>query len=208
MYHPNYIIKVCGMTDGENIRQTEQLGVDFIGFIFYPRSPRFLFEMPTYLPVRSRRIGVFVNESKDNILMYADRFGLDYIQLHGNESPEFCHNLQAAGMKLIKAFSIATPRDLSSVSAYEGLCQYYLFDTKTPQYGGSGNQFDWTLLNRYTVNTPFLLSGGINQYSAAAIRNFHHPRMAGVDINSRFESSPGLKDIGRIQTFISELRRP
>lgn len=208
MYHPNYIIKVCGMTDGENIRQTEQLGVDFIGFIFYPRSPRFLFEMPTYLPVRSRRIGVFVNESKDNILMYADRFGLDYIQLHGNESPEFCHNLQAAGMKLIKAFSIATPRDLSSVSAYEGLCQYYLFDTKTPQYGGSGNQFDWTLLNRYTGNTPFLLSGGINQYSATAIRNFHHPRMAGVDINSRFESSPGLKDIGRIQTFIRELRRP
>ena len=208
MYHPNYIIKVCGMTDGENIRQTEQLGVDFIGFIFYPRSPRFLFEMPTYLPVRSRRIGVFVNESKDNILMYADRFGLDYIQLHGNESPEYCHNLQATGMKLIKAFSIATPRDLSSVSAYEGLCQYYLFDTKTPQYGGSGNQFDWTLLNRYTGNTPFLLSGGINQYSAAAIRNFHHPRLAGVDINSRFESSPGLKDIGRIQTFISELRRP
>lgn len=208
MYHPNYIIKVCGMTNGENIRQTEQLGVDFIGFIFYPRSPRFLFEMPTYLPVRSRRIGVFVNESKDNILMYADRFGLDYIQLHGNESPEYCHNLQAAGMKLIKAFSIATPRDLSSVSAYEGLCQYYLFDTKTSQYGGSGNQFDWTLLNRYTGNTPFLLSGGINQYSAAAIRNFHHPRLAGVDINSRFESSPGLKDIGRIQTFISELRRP
>ena len=208
MYHPNYIIKVCGMTDGENIRQTEQLGVDFIGFIFYPRSPRFLFEMPTYLPVRSQRIGVFVNESKDNILMYADRFGLDYIQLHGNESPEFCHNLQAAGMKLIKAFSIATPRDLSSVPAYEGLCQYYLFDTKTPQYGGSGNQFDWTLLNRYTGNTPFLLSGGINQYSATAIRNFHHPRLAGVDINSRFESSPGLKDIGRIQTFISELRRP
>ena len=208
MYHPNYIIKVCGMTNGENIRQTEELGVDFIGFIFYPRSPRFLFEMPTYLPVRSQRIGVFVNESKDNILMYADRFGLDYIQLHGNESPEFCHNLQAAGMKLIKAFSIATPRDLSSVPAYEGLCQYYLFDTKTPQYGGSGNQFDWTLLNRYTGNTPFLLSGGINQYSAAAIRNFHHPRLAGVDINSRFESSPGLKDIGRIQTFISELRRP
>lgn len=208
MYHPNYIIKVCGMTNGENIRQTEELGVDFIGFIFYPRSPRFLFEMPTYLPVRSWRVGVFVNESKDNILMYADRFGLDYIQLHGNESPEFCHNLQAAGMKLIKAFSIATPRDLSSVPAYEGLCQYYLFDTKTPQYGGSGNQFDWTLLNRYTGNTPFLLSGGINQYSAAAIRNFHHPRMAGVDINSRFESSPGLKDIGRIQTFIRELRRP
>lgn len=208
MYHPNYIIKVCGMTNGENIRQTEELGVDFIGFIFYPRSPRFLFEMPTYLPVRSQRIGVFVNESKDNILMYADRFGLDYIQLHGNESPEFCHNLQAAGMKLIKAFSIATPRDLSSVPAYEGLCQYYLFDTKTPQYGGSGNQFDWTLLNRYTGNTPFLLSGGINQYSATAIRNFHHPRLAGVDINSRFESSPRLKDIGRIQTFIRELRRP
>lgn len=208
MYRPPFIIKVCGMTDGENIRQVEQLGVDFIGFIFYPRSPRFVFEMPDYLPAKAKRVGVFVNESKDNILMYADRFGLDYIQLHGNESPEYCHNLQTAGMKLIKAFSIATPRDLTSVATYDGLCQYYLFDTKTPQYGGSGNQFDWTLLYRYTGNTPFLLSGGINQYSAAAIRSFHHPRLAGVDINSRFESSPGLKDIGRIHAFISELKTP
>lgn len=152
-------IKVCGMTEAENIREVEQLGVDMIGFIFYPKSPRCLCELPDYLPVHAKRVGVFVNENKENILMYADRFALDYIQLHGDESPEYCRSLCNNGLHLIKAFSIAHPKDLAAVSAYKGLCDYYLFDTKTPQYGGSGNQFDWNLLLRYTGMTPFLLSG-------------------------------------------------
>lgn len=201
------IIKVCGMTETENIRLVEQLGVDMIGFIFYSKSPRCLCEMPGYLPLRASRTGVFVNESKENILMYADRFGLDYIQLHGNESPEYCRSLlTACNLPLIKAFSIAQPNDLQAVSSYNGLCRYYLFDTKSPKYGGSGKQFDWSLLQRYHGSTPFLLSGGINSYSGKAIKAFYHPRFAGVDINSRFETSPGIKDVERIRAFLQELR--
>ena len=119
----------------------------------------------------------------------ADRFALDYIQLHGNESPEYCRSLCNNGLHLIKAFSIAHPKDLAAVSAYKGLCDYYLFDTKTPQYGGSGNQFDWNLLLRYTGMTPFL-----------------HPKLAGIDINSRFETAPGKKDVERIGKFLQEIR--
>lgn len=200
------LIKVCGMTEAENIRDVEELGVDMIGFIFYPKSPRCLCEMPEYLPTKARRVGVFVNESKENILVYADRFGLQYIQLHGTESPEYCRSLRSSGLHLIKAFSISLPKDMLAISAYKGLCDYYLFDTKTPQYGGSGNQFDWNLLHRYNGNTPFLLSGGINPYSVKAIREFHHPKLAGIDINSRFETAPGIKDVERIEKFVQELR--
>lgn len=201
------IIKVCGMTEANNIRDIEQLGVDMIGFIFYPKSPRCLCEIPEYLPVRAKRVGVFVNENKEDILMYADRFGLDYIQLHGNESPDYCRTLHSNGLRLIKAFSISLPKDLFDVSAYNGLCDYYLFDTKTPQFGGSGNQFDWNILHYYNGSTPFLLSGGINPYSAKAIKEFHHPRLAGIDLNSRFETAPGLKDVERIEMFLKELRK-
>ena len=123
-----------------------------------------------------------------------------------NESPEYCRSLCNNGLHLIKAFSIAHPKDLAAVSAYKGLCDYYLFDTKTPQYGGSGNQFDWNLLLRYTGMTPFLLSGGINPYSVKAIREFHHPKLAGIDINSRFETAPGKKDVERIGKFLQEIR--
>lgn len=200
------LIKVCGMTEAENIRNVEQLGIDMIGFIFYPKSPRCLCEMPEYLPTHAKRVGVFVNESKENILMYADRFGLDFIQLHGNESPEYCHSLSSSGkFHIIKAFSVFLPKDLLVATAYQGICDYYLFDTKTPQYGGSGNQFDWNLLNCYNCATPFLLSGGINSYSAKALKEFHHPRFAGIDINSRFETAPGVKNIERIRTFLKEL---
>ena len=106
----------------------------------------------------------------------------------------------------IKAFSILLPKDLLAVSAYNGLCDYYLFDTKTPQYGGSGNQFDWNLLHRYNGPTPFLLSGGINPYSVKALREFRHPYFAGIDINSRFETAPGIKDVERISNFLKELK--
>ena len=200
------LIKVCGMTEAENIRSVEQQGVDMIGFIFYPKSPRCLCEMPEYLPIHSKRVGIFVNESKEDILMYVDRFELDYIQLHGSESPEYCRSLQSYGLHLIKAFSISHLKDLLATADYKGLCDYYLFDTKTPQYGGSGNQFDWNLLYRYKSSTPFLLSGGINPYSVKAIKEFHHPRFAGIDLNSRFETVPGIKDVERIEIFLKELR--
>lgn len=194
------------MHEEKNIRETESLGIDMVGFIFYSKSPRCICEMPGYMPVNARRVGVFVNECKQTIEMYADRFGLDYIQLHGFESPEFCRSLQAYGFKLIKAFSVACPKDLQPVHDYEDFCEYFLFDTKCEKYGGSGNQFDWNILEAYNGDTPFLLSGGINPYSAKALRKFHHPRLAGYDLNSRFEIKPGLKDTERILQFLNELR--
>ncbi len=199
------IIKVCGMCHGDNIRETEDLGVDMIGFIFYPKSPRCLCELPDYLPKRAKRVGVFVDEDKDTIQMLADRFELEYIQLHGKESPSYCRTLQSAGMKLIKFFPINTRADLLHTHEYEGICDYFLFDTKTEQHGGSGKQFDWYLLHHYAGQTPFMLSGGINQYSARALREFRHPQLAGFDINSRFEIHPGLKDKERIKFFLDGL---
>ncbi len=205
MEKKNYLVKVCGMTLADNIRQTEALGVDLIGLNFYPKSPRCLCQLPDYLPLKARRVGIFVNQPKEEVTMYADRFGLDYLQLHGTESPGYCRTLQAAGFRLIKAFAIAQAKDLVITQAYEGLCDYFLFDTKTPSYGGSGKQFDWTLLKHYQGQTPFLLGGGINAYSAKAIRAFRHPRLAGVDLNSRFELSPGVKDVERLRRFLKEL---
>lgn len=205
MEKKNYLIKVCGMTQADNIRETEDLGVDLIGLNFYPKSPRCLCQMPEYLPREARRVGVFVNQPKEEVTMYTDRFGLDYLQLHGMESPGYCQTLQSRGFHLIKAFAIAQAKDLQATQAYEGLCDYFLFDTKTPKYGGSGEQFDWTLLQHYHGQTSFLLGGGINAYSAKAIRAFRHPCLAGVDLNSRFELSPGVKDVERLRKFLNEL---
>lgn len=201
------IIKICGMREAENIRSIESLeGVDMLGFIFYPKSPRYVYELPDYLPEHVRRVGVFVNEDKQTVSMYADRFGLDYIQLHGNESPEYCRSLHSAGLKIIKAFSIARPKDLKDVYDYEKVCNLFVFDTKCEQYGGSGNQFDWSILTDYKGYTPFLLSGGINAHSANALKEFKHPCLAGYDLNSRFELKPGEKDTERIRTFLNELK--
>ena len=201
------LIKVCGLCEVDNIREVEQLdGVDLAGFIFYPKSPRYVYERPSYLPTKVRRVGVFVNENKETIRMYADRFELEYIQLHGHESPAYCRSLGKDGLKIIKAFSIAHAVDLKHVYEYEDACELFLFDTKCKQYGGSGNQFDWNLLNAYTGYTPFLLSGGINQYSAPALNEFRHPSLAGYDLNSRFELRPGVKDIERLRQFLTLLK--
>lgn len=196
------------MREAENIRNVESLeGVDMLGFIFYPKSPRFVYELPDYMPVHVRRVGVFVNEDKQTVMMYADRFGFDYIQLHGNESPEYCRSLHSAGLKIIKAFSIARPKDLKDVCDYDKECDLFLFDTKCEQYGGSGNQFDWNILTGYNGRTPFLLSGGINAHSANALKEFKHPCLAGYDLNSRFELKPGEKDTERIRTFLHNLKQ-
>lgn len=201
------IIKVCGMRDTENIREVEKLEVDMIGFIFYPKSPRYVDEMPGYLPEHAKRVGVFVNESKETVLTMADRFGLDYVQLHGSESPGYCASVKHAGPRVIKAFPIEGITDLRNVKEYEGTCDYYLFDTKTHyRYGGSGKQFDWSILDHYNGKTPFLLSGGINPFSARALKEFRHEALAGYDLNSRFESSPGIKNIDLLSSFLDDLK--
>ena len=200
------IVKVCGMRDGDNISQLENLPIDMIGFIFYNKSPRLITEMPSYMPQKAKRVGVFVNEEKQSIITYADRFDLDYIQLHGNESADYCKALRSLEYKVIKAFSISSAKDLENIYEYEPHCDLFLFDTKCRNYGGSGNQFDWNILQTYKGKKGFLLSGGINLYSTRALKEFSHPRLIGYDLNSRFEISPGNKDVNRIKEFIEKLQ--
>lgn len=199
------LVKVCGMTQGDNIRQVEALGIDFVGFIFYEKSPRCVHEVPDYLPLHAQRVGVFVNASYEEITSKAESFGLTYIQLHGNESPDLCQQLKEAGFKVIKAFSIASEADLNATTNYQEVCDYFLFDTKTPAFGGSGQSFDWDILSHYTGATPFLLSGGIGLESVEALKRFAHPALAGYDLNSKFEVVPGVKEIDKVLSFFSSL---
>ena len=215
------IIKVCGMRDPENIRKVASLGVNWIGVIFFAGSPRRIFENGKWkmesgntacrnfqfsiLNSQLKTVGVFVNASFEEMTEAASVFRLDYLQLHGNETPDECHALQKRGYSLIKAFRIATADDLCQTAGYEGRVDYFLFDTKCDGYGGSGKQFDWSVLDSYKGSTPFLLSGGIRPESAAAIRSFRHPRLAGIDLNSGFEIEPGLKDIEKLRIFINEI---
>ena len=188
------------MREAENIRAVEQLGIDWMGFIFWPKSSRYVSERPTYLPTRCRRVGVFVDAPLADVLQKVQEYGLDIVQLHGNESPEYAMELQ--GCSLIKVFNIAGPEDLVQTKAYEGIVDYFLFDTKGKSVGGNGEKFDWSVLEAYTGDTPFLLSGGIGPDDAERVRQFNHPRLAGIDLNSRFELSPGLKDITKLKHFL------
>lgn len=202
------LIKVCGMREAENMRQVEALGIDWMGFIFFPRSPRFVGEsVETVNESPVRRVGVFVNASSEEMKEVAQKYKLDYLQLHGNESADDCYTLQKRGFALIKAFSIATEEDLEKTKEYEGRVDYFLFDTKCEGYGGSGKQFDWSVLAAYKGSTPFLLSGGIRPESLEALRNFHHPLLAGLDLNSGFETAPGMKDVAKLKGFVEEVKK-
>lgn len=206
----NYqLIKVCGMRHADNIRQVEALGPDWMGLIFWPRSSRYVDRRPDYLPTRARRVGVFVDQPADEIVRIARDYRLDAIQLHGHETPADLCRLRAVlgtAPALIKAFSISTAADLERTADYDGAADYLLFDTKTPLAGGSGRQFDWRVLDAYHGTTPFLLSGGIGPDDTGRLAAFHHPRCIGIDLNSRFELEPGLKDVEKLKTFIKKIR--
>ena len=203
------IVKVCGMRDGDNIREVEQLSIDWMGFIFYPKSSRYVSEVPAYLPTKCKRVGVFVDASTDKIIKKIHDFSLDIIQLHGNESPEQISHLLSltSHLSIIKAFNIATAEDLKSTASYTGLADYFLFDTKGPSVGGNGEKFDWSVLASYEGETPFLLSGGIGPDDAARVSSFHHPKCAGIDLNSKFESSPAYKDVTTLSRFLNEINK-
>ena len=192
------------MREAENIREAEALGIDWMGFIFWPQSSRYVAERPTYLPTRCKRVGVFVDEQIEQVRHVAEDYALDIIQLHGNESPDYARTL--AGRTLIKAFNIATADDLSQTRPYEGLVDLFLFDTKGRTVGGNGEKFDWTVLSAYQGATPFLLSGGIGPDDAGRIRAFRHPRCIGIDLNSRFEVSPAFKDVDLLREFVKNIR--
>lgn len=200
------VIKVCGMRDAENIHEVEKLDIDLMGMIFYPQSIRYVNSPPNYLPQRAKRVGIFVNESLEKVLSIKEQYSLSFIQLHGTESAEYCLSLHRKGIATIKAFAISTPSDLEATKKYEGMCSYFLFDTKCEEHGGSGKQFDWSVLSNYQGNTPFLLSGGISPECAGKLKAFQHKSFAGIDINSKFEKSPGIKDLKQLSIFINELR--
>ena len=198
------IVKVCGMRDAENIRKVEALGIDLMGFIFWPKSSRYVSERPAYLPTKCKRVGVFVDEDVNTIKKLANDYALDYIQLHGSESPEYVQQLR--NWQVIKAFNIATTEDLEATKTYEGIVCYFLFDTKGKSVGGNGEKFDWSVLDEYHGETPFLLSGGIGPDDAERVKAFNHPKCAGFDLNSKFEVAPALKDINELKEFINKVR--
>ena len=290
----NYqLIKVCGMRDAQNIREVAALGVNLIGLIFYPKSPRYVESIssdagiipdyssltPDPLPEGEGRnmldkqlkeeetkgetrnkqpvsaqlkstqskapfnkvttplslgegqgdeaveghggeaaipkfVGVFVNDMPQNIVTAVYNYHLSYVQLHGDESPVMIDNLRrtlvpdiAPQIKIIKAISVSSAEDLKRCEQYEGHVDLFLFDTKCKGYGGSGQKYDWSVLEAYTGQTPFLLSGGIGPDDIDRLRDFHHPQCVGIDLNSKFETAPGMKDINLLQNFLHQLNK-
>lgn len=204
------LLKICGMREADNIRRIGSvIHPDLMGFVFYPPSPRYAYCLDVAsidsLPDDMKRVGVFVNESLSVMRETAKRCHLDTLQFHGAETPVQCVQMREEGFCIIKAFSIGEADDLEAISDYEGGCDLFLFDTKTSTYGGSGRTFDWDLLRQYSGNTPFLLSGGIGEDSLEELRRFHHPKLAGYDLNSRFETSPGIKDMAALQRFCQRM---
>ncbi len=204
-------VKVCGMREPENIGELVALQPDYIGFIFYRKSSRYAGEKlnPDYtkhLPATVQKVGVFVNESLETILEITKKFGLQAVQLHGNETPALCQQLKQAGFLVLKAFALDDDFDFNGLEAYESTCDYYLFDTKGQQHGGNGFTFNWQILNNYYLETPFFLSGGLDLEHASAIKTSHWPQLRGIDINSRFELEPGLKNISKIKKMLTAFR--
>ncbi|MEL6926126.1 MAG: phosphoribosylanthranilate isomerase [Bacteroidota bacterium] len=202
------IIKVCGMREPDIIAALSELNPDWMGMIFYPKSKRYLTKVIDKKANESqRRVGVFVNATEAEILDEVRTQQLDYVQLHGKETPAFCESLKQQGLQLIKAFSVDDDFDFSQTEDYEPHCDYFLFDTKGRHPGGNGTLFNWDILRKYKGNTPFLLAGGIGPAHLTQVRSFTHEAFAGVDLNSQFETAPGLKNITTLKKFIDDLRR-
>lgn len=192
----------------QNREKVEALEVDLLGYIFYAPSKRFVGETPDKGLFQSEKskAGVFVDENVFEILGLAKNFGFEYIQLHGKENPKTCSILKNQGLKIIKVFPLDEDFNFEKIKNYEEVVDYYLFDTKTRLYGGSGRKFNWELLKKYNGEIPFFLSGGIGPDDAKSILEIDHPKLTGVDLNSGFEDEPGLKNIEKLQAFIIELK--
>lgn len=206
-------IKVCGMKYPENIREVSTLPIDYMGFIFYSKSHRYVKQLDldvlNSIPHTIKKVGVFVNENLENILTAIHKYSLDAVQLHGAENKELCLQIkEEAKTKVIKAFPIMSSNNFKVTNTYEEAADLFLFDTKTDSFGGSGQKFNWHILHDYHGDKNFLLSGGIGLDDIKAIRKIRHPKMIGVDLNSRFEISPGMKDVALLLQFIEELNEP
>ena len=206
------LIKVCGMRVPENIKRVASLPIDWMGFVCYPLSPRAIspetsassLRLPEGCPIQ--KVGVFVDAPIAQIEKACRRYGFSTCQLHGSESPTDCLALREKGYRVVKAFPVARETDLFAIEPYVHKADFFLFDTRCEGYGGSGRAFDWNLLARYEGPTPFLLSGGLRPDSLPALLEFHHPAWAGIDLNSGFELSPGIKDIRALEQFVKQFK--
>lgn len=199
------LIKVCGLREADNIRAVEEAGPDLMGFIFYPRSPRYVSEVPAHLPEKAGRVGVFVHPDFVEVTRRVKEYGLSAVQFHGQASAEMCQTFRERGLTVIRALPV-TDTFVADTAQYTGRVDLFLFDTPTLRFGGSGRRYDWSLLGRYPGPTPFLLSGGLSPDSLDDLRTFHHPFLAGYDLNSGFETAPAVKDAAALKHFIQTIR--
>lgn len=204
-------LKICGMREAENIRQLLTLQPDYMGFIFYEKSSRFVGEeldeeLLKSFPFTTRKVGVFVNSTASHILEMYKKYKLDYVQLHGEELPDFCKNLKHKGINVIKAFSIDVDFNFGKLQNYKPYCDFFLFDTKGEQRGGNGKSFDWSLLDKYDNEKPFFLAGGIdleNVHNALKITDL---KIHSLDVNSKFEITPALKNIDMLEELMNIIK--
>ncbi|MGH2552356.1 MAG: phosphoribosylanthranilate isomerase [Chitinophagaceae bacterium] len=206
-------IKVCGITEMKQLQQLDGLEIDFAGLIFYKDSPRYIGNKISKGELKKadfdlKKAGVFMNPEMIDVLDAIDEYGLDVVQLHGDESPEMCEDLSSE-VEVIKAFRVNDTSDIDKmVAPYDAVCDYYLFDTGglKESFGGTGQQFDWNILSKAKIEKPFFLSGGIGVEDAQRIKAFRHPDFFGVDVNSRFEKEPGVKDMSKVLQFKMALK--
>jgi phosphoribosylanthranilate isomerase len=202
-------IKVCGLKHPDNIRQVAALGPDYAGFICYEQSPRYIAGLDAGLVAgldkTITKTGVFVNETQEGITGRVKELQLDAIQLHGQETAEFCAFFKGK-VEVIKAFGLHDDFDFEALRPYTGVVDYFLFDTQTKTHGGSGKTFDWGMLDNYRWQVPFFLSGGLSLDNLEEIKQISNPMFVGVDLNSRFETAPGLKDLDKLTKAIALIK--
>ena len=204
-------IKVCGMKYASNINAVAALMPDYLGFIFYPKSKRFVgldFDRSdlTSLNPSIQKVAVFVNAYLNEVTEFSNIYGIKFVQLHGDETPEFCSDLRKNNFKVIKAFGIDEDFDFSALEAYKESVDYFLFDTKTPEHGGSGRTFNWQVLDQYKLAVPFFLSGGLSLANISDLKSIQHPQLFGVDLNSKFEVEPGVKNTELLAEAFKNIR--
>ncbi len=201
-------LKVCGMKFQSNISKVSKLKPDFMGFIFWSKSKRFFNEKSILISNKINKVGVFVNQDYDFIEEKINNFKLDFVQLHGEEDYQFCKKIKNR-CKVIKVFNIGTNFDFKILNSFESVCDYFLFDTKGDSYGGNGIKFNWKLLKKYPSKIPFLLSGGIDLTDFTEILKIKELEipLIGIDINSKFELKPGLKDIKKVKELIKKMKK-
>lgn len=203
-------LKICGMREPENIHLVSHLFPEYLGFIFYKNSKRFVDNISTIIlqqiPKKIEKVAVFVNEEMEVVEAIAQKYHFKTLQLHGNESPTFCKALQQKGYTIIKAFNIADLQDITQIAAYNTSIDFALLDAKGKEAGGNGVTFDWKLLDNYHYEMPFFLSGGISLDNIAAIKALNHPKLHTIDVNSKFEISAGLKNVELLQQLKQKMQ--